>query len=71
MPRPKAKWKVAIDEKVKAMDNDTLYAETLSAAAPDDYDGYFTSEGEYAYDALRDELRLRLFSAGFLTKLEG
>lgn len=61
------KWsKTEIDNRVAAMDNATLVRETVFAAAGDDYDGCFTSMGEYEFDALQQELEKRLKATGFI-----
>lgn len=59
-------YQTEIDAEVAGMENDTLLEETLDAGGGDDYDGMFTKQGEYRYDALRAELRKRLKDIGFL-----
>lgn len=60
------KWQVAEKTRVSALSNYSLLEETLSAAQGDDYDGCFTSRGQWTFDNLKEELESRLRKVSFL-----
>jgi hypothetical protein len=60
------KWQIEILEAIKKMSNEELLTSTIFAAAGDDYDGCFTSRGEWEFAELQKELHQRLEAIGFL-----
>ena len=62
-------WQLEIIERVANMDNRTLLDETLFAAVPDDYDGYFSKRGLWKYNYMAIELYKRLFDAGVISSV--
>lgn len=63
--RPKAKWKVAYEAEVAAMDNAALLAETFSNDGVIAAD-YYTTKDEYRNQITHAELTRRLTACGFL-----
>jgi hypothetical protein len=60
------KWQIAELEAIKRMSNEELLEETIGLAGGDDYDGCFTSRGDWRFAELQFELHLRLRAVGYL-----
>lgn len=54
------KWQLQVVEREKAYTNEELYDEVLSQSQGDDWDGYFTRQGQWEFDYLERKLRERL-----------
>lgn len=52
--------------RITALDNSKLLREFRWLAGGDDYDGCFTANGEITFRVLKEVLRNRLVSSGFL-----
>lgn len=66
MTRPKAKWKVAYEAAVAAMDGATLLEETLPNRVTKDNPEWADSNDFYRDRVTTDELTRRLTAIGFL-----
>jgi hypothetical protein len=66
MNMTKAKWKIAIEERISKLSNAALFEELLDAVVPDDYDGDFTQHGSFRNEAAQNEMRYRLEKDGWL-----
>jgi len=60
MKKATLKWQIEFLEQIKNMTNEHLLWETVQAAAGDDYDGCFTSKGQWEYEVLQVALVERL-----------
>ena len=56
-------------DRIRSISNDELLEETFDAGNGDDFEGEFTDEGKWEYEALKSELRTRLWMKGFIKKL--
>ncbi len=63
----KLKWQIEIDEDANSFSNEELLSEVMSISGGDDYDGCFTTRGEYKLKVYKTELEKRLTDIGFLT----
>lgn len=61
-----AKWKTDYLERISKMSNEEVFEEYSYLQGGDDYDGCFTREGEWKYDMINMEFRLRLINIGYL-----
>ena len=68
MKKSLLKWQIAELEAIKKMSNEELLWATIWASGGDDYDGCFTSRGEWIFGELQIELQIRLTEIGFLEK---
>jgi hypothetical protein len=62
------KWQEKFLVEIGKMSNEELLESTIWAAGGDDYDGCFTSKGEWEFAELQKELHQRLEVVGFLGK---
>lgn len=60
-------WKTEYVKGLLAMDNKTLLDEYTSWSSGDDYDGLYTSSGQWQYDKVTEILYDKLVSIGFLS----
>jgi hypothetical protein len=60
------KWKEQFLESIETMPNEQLLDDYSQLCGGDDYDGCFTSRGEWELEQLNKELRKRLKECKFL-----
>ena len=62
------KWQINYLQRIREMSNEDLLLETWDQAGGDDYDGCFTTRGQWEYNEIRKELISRLKVSGFVNE---